>query len=102
MFRQLGAIHPPRLRSCSGHKSDVLQRHCETSGRDPAEIRKTLGLGPQLKPFENLDEFMKTIESYAEAGVELINVGPLPGDQDPVGFVTRLGDEVMPRLASLG
>ena len=84
------------------HKSDVLQRHCEKVGRDPASIRKTVGLGPQLEPFKDTDEFIKTIESYAEAGVELINVGPLPGNPDPVGFVTRLGDEVIPRLASLG
>jgi len=84
------------------HKSDVLQRHCEKVGRDPASIRKTVGLGPQLEPFKDTDEFIKTIESYAEAGVELINVGPLPGNPDPVGFVTRLGDEVIPRLASPG
>jgi hypothetical protein len=31
----------------------------------------------------------------------LINVGPLPGNPDPVGFVKRLGDKVIPRLADM-
>jgi hypothetical protein len=32
----------------------------------------------------------------------LVNVGPLPGNPDPAGFVSRLGDEVAPRLAEAG
>jgi F420-dependent oxidoreductase-like protein len=81
------------------HKIDVLNRHCETVGRDPGEIRKTAGLF--VDPFDDLDGYLKTVESYAELGVELINVGPIPGNPDPVGFVRRLGDEVVPRLASI-
>src|SRR5271156_2059201 len=84
------------------HKIAVLNQHCAAIGRDPGEIRKTLMVGPQLDPFSDPDAFLKTVESYAEAGVELINVAALPGNPDPVGFVARLGDEVIPKLASIG
>jgi F420-dependent oxidoreductase-like protein len=81
------------------HKIDVLTRHCETVGRDPAEIRKTVGLFAD--PFEDLDGYLKTVERYVELGIDLINVGPLPGNPDPVGFVRRLGDELVPKLAEI-
>jgi F420-dependent oxidoreductase-like protein len=80
------------------HKIEVLNRHCDAVGRDPAEIRKTAGLLGD--PFDNLDGYLKTLESYAELGIDLVNVGPLPGNPDPVGFVRRLGDEVVPKVAS--
>ena len=54
-----------------------------------------------LDPFEDTDGYLKTVERYAELGVELINLGPLPGDPDPVGFIRRLGDELIPRLAEI-
>lgn len=82
------------------HKIDVLNRHCETVGRDPGEIRKTVGLF--VNPFEDLDGYFKTVERYAELGVEMVNAGPFPGNPDPVGFIRRLGDEVVPRLAEIG
>jgi F420-dependent oxidoreductase-like protein len=82
------------------HKIDVLAGHCETVGRDPAEIRKTAGLF--VDPFEDIDGYLTTLERYAALGIELVNVGPLPGNPDPVGFVRRLGDEVVPRLAEIG
>ena len=83
------------------HKIDVLNRHCETVGRDPGEIRKTFGGLLLVDPFEDTDEYLKTVERYAELGVDMINVGPLPGNPDPVGFIRRLGDEVIPRLAEI-
>ena len=54
-----------------------------------------------LDPFEDTDGYLKTVERYAELGVELINLGPFPGDRDPVGFIRRLGDEVIPKLAEI-
>jgi F420-dependent oxidoreductase-like protein len=81
------------------HKIEVLNRHCETVGRDPAEIRKTAALLGD--PFDDLDDYLRTLESYAELGIDLVNVGPLPGNPDPVGFVRRLGDEVVPKVASV-
>lgn len=82
------------------HKIDVLHRHCDAVGRDPGEIRKTVGYF--VDPFEDLDRYFRTVEGYAELGVKLVNAGPFPGNPDPVGFVRRLGDEVIPRLAEIG
>jgi F420-dependent oxidoreductase-like protein len=83
------------------HKIDVLNRHCDTVGRDPGEIRKTVGL-LVVDPFEDIDSYLKTAERYAELGIEMINAGPVPGNPDPVGFIRRLGDELIPRLAEIG
>jgi F420-dependent oxidoreductase-like protein len=77
------------------HKIDVLNCHCDAVGRDPGEIRKTVGGILVVDPFEDTDEYLKIVERFAELGVELINVGPLPGNPDPVGFIRRLGDEVI-------
>jgi alkanesulfonate monooxygenase SsuD/methylene tetrahydromethanopterin reductase-like flavin-dependent oxidoreductase (luciferase family) len=84
------------------HKIDVLNRHCDALGRDPGEIHKTFGRLLVVDPFEDTDEYLKTVERYAELGVELINVGPLPGNPDPVGYIRRFGDELAPRLAEIG
>jgi F420-dependent oxidoreductase-like protein len=81
------------------HKIEVLARHCEAVGRDPAQIRTTVGLF--VDPFEERDTFLSTAEQYAGLGVDLVNVGPLPGNPDPTGFVRRLGDDVIPRLSEL-
>ncbi len=81
------------------HKIDVLNRHCDAVGRDPHEIRKTVGLF--VDPFADTAGFLKTVQRQAELGVELINLGPFPGNPDPVGFIRRLGDEVLPRIAEI-
>lgn len=82
------------------HKIEVLNRHCDAVGRDPGEIRKTVGYF--VDPFQDLDGYLRTIEGYAKLGVDLVNAGPFPGNPDPVGFIRRLGDEVIPRLAEIG
>jgi F420-dependent oxidoreductase-like protein len=81
-------------------KVEVLNRHCETVGRDPAEIRKTVGLFDD--PFADLDGYLKTVENCAKLGFDVVHAGPLPGRPDPVGFVGRLCDEVLPRMAAIG
>jgi F420-dependent oxidoreductase-like protein len=81
------------------HKINVLRRHCDAAGRDPADIRLTAALFSN--PFDDADAYLKTAGRFAELGVDQINVGPLPGDPDPVGFVKRLGDEIIPRLAEM-
>jgi len=82
------------------HKIVVLNRHCETVGRDPADIRLTAALF--TNPFDNVDAWLKNAESYAELGIVQVNAGPLPGDPDPVGFIKRLGDDIIPRLTEFG
>jgi F420-dependent oxidoreductase-like protein len=83
----------------AAHKTDVLNRHCDDVGRDPAEIRKTAGLFTD--PFTNKD-FWKTAEQFAALGFDLVNLGPLPGNPDPADYVKRLCDEVVPRMAEVG
>jgi F420-dependent oxidoreductase-like protein len=81
------------------HKIEVLHRHCEAVDRDPREIRKTVGLF--VDPFADMPGFLKTVQRQAELGVESINLGPFSGNPDPVGFIRRLGDEVVPKLAEI-
>jgi F420-dependent oxidoreductase-like protein len=81
------------------HKIDVLTRHCETVGRDAGDIRKTVGLFAD--PFADVDGYLKRLEQYAELGIDMINIGPVPGTPDPVGFVQRFGDQLMPRVAEI-
>jgi F420-dependent oxidoreductase-like protein len=81
------------------HKVEVLSRHCDAVGRDPREIRKTVGLF--VDPFADTASFLKTVQRCAELGFELINLGPFPGNPDPVGFIRRLGDEVVPKIAEI-
>ena len=84
------------------HKIDVLNRHCDAVGRDPGGIRKTAGGLLPVDPFEDTDNYLKIVEGYAELGITMINVGPLPGNPDPVGFIRRFGDELIPRLSQIG
>jgi F420-dependent oxidoreductase-like protein len=79
------------------HKLDVLRRHCDAVGRDFSDIRLTAGF--LVDPFADVDDYLRRVNQFAELGFDLVNVGPLPGNPDPVGFVKRLGDEVIPRLA---
>lgn len=82
------------------HKLDVLRRHCDTVGRDVADIRKTVGFFED--PFADVEGYLKKLERLAEVGVDMINTGPVPGSPDPAGFVKRFGDEVMPRMSEIG
>ena len=78
------------------HKIDVLRRHCDTVGRDFAEIRVTVGFFGD--PFADADAYLRTLDQYATLGVDTICTGPTPGNPDPAGWVKRLADEVIPRL----
>ncbi|WP_067973504.1 LLM class F420-dependent oxidoreductase [Mycolicibacter icosiumassiliensis] len=80
------------------HKLDVLRQHCDAVNRDFDEIRLTAGLFTD--PFADVDSYLRTLDRYAELGFDLISTGPIPGNPDPVGWVERLGDEVLPRLAA--
>ena len=80
------------------HKIDVLDGHCADVGRDPAEVRRTALAGAD--PFEDLDGFLRRMEAYAALGIDQVWV--MPPAEDPVGHVSRLCDEVLPRLRDLG
>jgi F420-dependent oxidoreductase-like protein len=80
------------------HKLEVLARHCDTVGRDPATIEKTI-LAVGGNPLDDVDAFVAGMEQYARLGVDLVEVAPL--GPDPVRFVTELSEKVVPRLAEL-
>ena len=80
------------------HKLEVLERHCESEDRDPAEIEKTIITG--TNPLDDVDGFLSSMEEYAALGIEKIWVGP-PGP-DPAGWVTEVTEEVLPKLAEVG
>ena len=79
-------------------KLDVLERHCETEGRDPATIEKTIM--PFSDPAADPDGFLTSMEAYAALGIDMACVMPMT--PDPVAFVTKVGESVIPRLAEIG
>jgi F420-dependent oxidoreductase-like protein len=79
-------------------KLDVLRRHCEFEGRDPATIKKTI-LG-FTDPLDDVDAFLASMDEYAGLGVELVEL--IPPGPDPASWVAALGDRVVPKLAELG
>jgi F420-dependent oxidoreductase-like protein len=84
----------------ASHKVEVLHRHCDALGRDPSEIQKTAFM--IADPVNDIDAFRKTAEQYAELGFDLINIIPPLDNTDPVGFIRRVGEQVIPKLTELG
>ena len=80
------------------HKIEVLDRHCEAEGRDPAQVQRTLISGTD--PLEDADAFLRRCQEYAALGIDQVWVGPNPAD--PVGSVTRICEQVLPRLQEVG
>jgi len=106
------------------HKEEVLLRHCETVGRDPAEIERTASLGVlvirdsrdeaikvargiferngKAKPWENQpvgtpEDVAAFLAPYLEIGYHHLLAGfPSPYDEESM---TRLVTEVRPALA---
>jgi len=74
------------------HKLEVLTRHCDDVGRDPADVTRTVISGSD--PFGS--DFLPRMEAYARLGVEQVFVSA--AGPDPAGWVTRLCEQVRPRL----
>src|SRR5450631_3286893 len=72
------------------HKLEVLDRHCADEQRDPATITRTILA--MSDPLGDTDGFLASMEEYAALGIQMVDVMPLV--EDPVAFVSRLGDEV--------
>jgi F420-dependent oxidoreductase-like protein len=53
------------------HKLEVLARHCDSVGRDPATVQKTI-LAVGANPVDDVDGFISGMEYYAGLGVELV------------------------------
>lgn len=79
------------------HKLDVLRGHCETVGRDPDEIQKTVIA--MVDPTADRDGFLRQMEEYAALGISLVCVGPM--SDDPVAWTTGVVEDVVPRLREI-
>ncbi len=89
----LFAISPDEI----ARKLEVLDRHCDAEGRDPASIDRTiLALS---NPLDDVDGFVALMAQYAALGVDAVEMMPVG---DPVAFVTEVGERIVPALARLG
>jgi F420-dependent oxidoreductase-like protein len=79
------------------HKLDVLARHCDDVGRDPAEIQKTIISG--IKPLDDPDAFVASMADYARLGIVLVEISPV--GPDPAAWVAEVAASVVPRLRDL-
>lgn len=78
------------------HKVDVLRQHCETVGRNFDEIELSTQL---VVNYNNLDETIELTQQFVDAGVThlVLNLRP----PFPERIVTRLAEEVVPRIRPL-
>ena len=80
------------------HKVEVLRRHSEQVGRDPAEIEVTaLTMVPEDA---GSDSILREAEAFAAVGVQamvLRSTGP-----EPTQWLEETWGPVVPRLAAIG
>jgi F420-dependent oxidoreductase-like protein len=77
------------------HKLEVLDRHCDAEGRDPATVRRTMIAGAT----GDADEFVRAMEPYAALGIEQVWVSAT--SDDPAAWVESFTQAVVSRLAEL-
>jgi F420-dependent oxidoreductase-like protein len=78
------------------HKLDVLAGHCDREGRDPATVERTILF--VRDPFADVDAFVAEMAGYARLGVTIVDLMPAG---DPVAYVERVGNDIIPRVADL-
>jgi F420-dependent oxidoreductase-like protein len=79
------------------HKLDVLRRHCEDVGRDPAEIENTML--SRVDADTTVDEVVELARSYAQVGMQHLHLSLL--GPEPERVVERVVAPLVPRLAEL-
>ncbi len=79
------------------HKIEVLRGHCSDVGRDPGEIEVTVTA--QLASPDDAGAFLERMQEYAGLGVDQVWLGVPP--EDPVRYVERACELVLPQLQSL-
>ena len=81
------------------HKREVLRRHCEQAGRDPAEVVTSILYTGDALADGSSHRFVDEMRAYARVGVQTVIV--IPFAADPVAFVEQLGTTGIPRLRDL-
>lgn len=81
------------------HKLDVLDGHCETVDRNPAEIERTIIGGGD--PLDDVDGFLASMEAYAKLGISKVWTGAPSTVQDPVRWVDDVCEKIVPRLRDM-
>jgi F420-dependent oxidoreductase-like protein len=79
------------------HKLEVLDRHCDAEGRDPAAIQRTIIYGGD--PVTEPEAFLEAMAGYAALGIDMVWLSPL--GPDPAGWVAGVTEQMVPRLAEL-
>lgn len=82
------------------HKLDVLKKHCEDVGRDPAEVRVTVLHGGDALLTGDVDGFVEEVKAYVPLGVETVILRP--PTTSLAGWVRDKVAPAVPRLAELG
>ncbi|CAA9570306.1 MAG: Coenzyme F420-dependent oxidoreductase [uncultured Thermomicrobiales bacterium] len=75
------------------HKDRVLREHCAVVGRDPEAIERSIQTAVN---YDDLDATVATVQSFVDVGAThlILNLRP----PFPAGIVTRLAEEVIPRI----
>jgi F420-dependent oxidoreductase-like protein len=80
------------------HKLDVLRRHCDDVGRDPAEIEVT-AMYRDIPAGATVDDVVRGAERLAEVGVATLVTGAV--GNDPGGWLESTFGPAMDRLHSI-
>ena len=81
------------------HKQEVLRRHCEQAGRDPAEVAISVLYTGDTLANGDVSRFIDEMQAYARLGVQTVIV--IPFAANPVAFIEQLAASVIPPLAEL-
>ncbi|PSL04171.1 F420-dependent oxidoreductase-like protein [Haloactinopolyspora alba] len=81
------------------HKLDVLRRHCDDVGRDPAEITVTVLYTGQTLNDGDVAGFATEMADYAALGVHQVMV--MPPDGNVADWIDRAVAPAVPRVADL-
>ncbi|HET6819391.1 MAG TPA: LLM class flavin-dependent oxidoreductase [Candidatus Limnocylindria bacterium] len=74
------------------HKDEVLRRHCEEVGRDPAEIERTVGVGVVVIRDDPAEAQRVLEETFRHNG------GAKTWDDQPIGTPEQVADRIRPYL----
>ncbi|MBV2357129.1 LLM class F420-dependent oxidoreductase [Streptomyces sp. J2-1] len=81
------------------HKLDVLRGHCETVGRDPETIRRTIIYTGEHVNSGDLDGFLRDMDGYTKFGIDTVILSPRVDETSE--WIERFAAPAVERLAAL-